>query len=129
MPVPAGDRRHPVRRLAAAQRSRGSGSSSSTLRSCGAALRAVLDADLRVVVGELAPERGERLGAEAAAGVPGGGVASVAAWSISVPKIDSVPSRLSMISSSRDWIGQSISDAVSIAPEAARPVAAAPGRR
>src|SRR4051812_28063594 len=30
-----------------------------------APLRAVLDADLRVVVGELAPERGERVGAQA----------------------------------------------------------------
>ena len=80
-----------------------------------AALGAVLDADLRVVVGELAAERGERLGRRsAAAGVPGRGVASVAAWSTSVPKIDSVPSRLSMISSRRDWIGQSISDDVSM---------------
>ena len=79
-----------------------------------AALGAVLDADLRVVVGELAAERGERRARSRAAGVPGRGVASVAAWSMSVPKIDSVPSRLSMISSSRDWIGQSISDDVSI---------------
>ena len=49
-----------------------------------------------------------------------------AAWSIIVPKIDSVPSRLSISSSSRDWIGQSISDADLDLPEATGTVAAAP---
>ena len=61
-----------------------------------------------------APSAASASGPKPAALVPGGGVASVAPWSISVPKIDRVPSRLSISSMRRDWIGQSISEAVSI---------------
>ena len=93
---------------------RGSGSSSSTLRSPGAA-GAGLAARLRVVERQLAADRGERRRARsAAAGVPARASRATPPWSISVPKIDSVPSLLSMTSSRRDWIGQSISEEVSM---------------
>ena len=76
-----------------------------------------------VVEGELARDRGELLAdATRPRRRPGFGGAS---WSSIVPQIESVPSRLSTRSSSRDCCGQSMCDAVVICqkPPSARPLA------
>ena len=95
------------------RRPRGSAISSSTLRSCAPSPSPLPVRRLAVSLADsVRPiEASCRLGRIAGRGGPGGGRRASAAWSRIVPKIDSVPSSLSKISSRRLCCGQSASAA------------------